>query len=231
MGVWGYALLEGDAPLDYIGSQSDQLHEDIERFGHEKASEVVAARLGAAVGLLLQFDPWWFGHEEAMLQLNGAIERQRNCLDALPSRARKVLQQIVEGPSRKLLERQTRGVDRRIQKALGNGRGYREATLFEHPAAAAYAQQFAKSCVQSIEEEMRSQGETWMEDVEGFMGIFALLLLIEPCKVSTGKIRAWRKKIRAIYAKEGKDRRPFVEKYMKNVETAFEVALEKFSAS
>lgn len=217
--------------MDYIYSQTDKLRQELERLAQEKASESAAARLGAAVGLLLQFHPYSLQDERVTPALDAAMEQQRSWFHALPARARKVFRQIAAGEVAKLRERRARGVDRRIRKALGHGLGYREAALFAHPAATAYAQEFADACVEAMEEEIGSAGETWMDDVEGFMGIFALLLLIEPCRVSPRKIQAWRKKIRAVYEAEEGERSAFVKKYMRNVEAAFDGALEKFSGA
>jgi hypothetical protein len=229
MGVWGRGLLQGDSPLDYIYSQTNKLRQDLERLAREPASESAAARLGAVVGLLLQFYPYSLQDEHVTPVLDAAMEQHRGWFHALPARVRAVFRLIKAGGAAKLGARPARGVDRRIRKALGDGMGYREAALFAHPAAAAYAQEFADACVDAMDEEIGCEGETWMDDVEGFMGVFALLLLIEPCHVSPRKIRAWRKAIRAVYDAEKDECSAFVKDYMRNVEGAFEGALEKFS--
>jgi hypothetical protein len=85
--------------------------------------------------------------------------------------------------------------------------------------------------VQTLDKELHCPGETWMDDVEGFMGIFVLLLLIEPCRVSLRKVRGWRRKVRAIYESENQEFGPnlALDQFMQNVERAFEVVLERFS--
>lgn len=231
MGTWGKGLVQGDSPLDYIYSQTDRLRRDIERLSETEPSASAVARLGAAIGLLLQCHPGSFHNDRFLPKLYAALERQRSYFPALPARARKVFRQILDGKGAALADRNARGVDPRIRRALGHALGYREPVLFKPPQAAAYAQEFAGCCVQSLDEELNCPGETWMDDLQGVMGIFVLLLLIEPCRVSLRKIRGWRKKVRAIYESENQEfgHNRTIDQFMRNVERAFEVALEKFS--
>jgi hypothetical protein len=230
MGYWNSGLLDNDYALDYISTVIDTLHDNTARVAEERPSESAIFRLGAAVGLILQLTPW--GRHTAgprvIPYLQQALERQEKMLPVLPDRARAFLVEAAEDAHR-LGQRLARGVDRRIRTALGGGLGYREPVLFEHPAAKALTQEFANECIRGLDEEL-SNVET-REDMEPALGFLAVLLQIEPCKVSLGKINGWHKKAHVVCARaieEEPSSRRFLKKYLRNLDTAFEAAKHKF---
>lgn len=229
MGYWNTGLLDNDYALDYIGSITDKLHDEVSRVTAEKPSRSAVFRLGAAVGLILQLEPW--GSHAAgpriIPNLRQALEHQEKMLPYLPKRARAFLLEAAEDANR-LGQRLARGVERRIRTALGSGLGYREAILFEHPAAKALVQKFANECVRALDEELANVD--CREDVEPALGFLAILLVIEPCKVSLRKINGWHKKAHAICEEAIPSSREFMPKYLRNLDLAFEAAKHKFTS-
>jgi hypothetical protein len=236
MGTWGSGLLEGDGPMDYIGDLTDQIEEDIAGFAEDHPSEMTAARLGAAIGLLLQTSAYPFESDFART-LKKALSRQSKAIALLPDAARKVLEAVARGEGPKLAEG-TRVTDEALEMVLGKkwGMDTRQPGLFQHPEAAAYVQSFSESCADTVDEGF--QGEDLDLYQVDFMGAFGLLLVIAPVQLDETRVIEWRASLRRVHEQTKVDLSkpinqsnqsdlPFFEEYMAKAEQAFDLLLAK----
>ncbi|MEM7012061.1 MAG: hypothetical protein AAF585_11315, partial [Verrucomicrobiota bacterium] len=65
MGAWGYGILENDAAQDGLNDVAWPIHEDVAALSKQTATLESAAKLGAAVGLLMQWSPYSFNPENS----------------------------------------------------------------------------------------------------------------------------------------------------------------------
>src|SRR5262249_53970844 len=112
--------------------------------------------------------------------------------------------------------------------------GKREPTLFQHPDAARYVQEFANHCVAVVQEGF--EDESAVDDLSregGFIAGLAVLLVLAPCRVPPRKVESWRKRYHAV-RKIGVPSGDVVEdefekEYGKCLERTFRLALKKFA--
>ncbi len=248
MGAWGYGILQSDTAQDGISALNHMVQEEIRKLP-EEPSEASAARLGAMVGLLLQSSHYSFDPENTFsADLAKILHRHEPFFSALPGNAALILRAVLEGKGQELANRPAK-LDPRLEEALHHEVGFefavqrdfgqREPDLFAHPEAAAYVQEYADQCADWIDEEFDDEeivGD-FSREGEGCMGGLAMLLLVEPCRVEPVRILAWREKARdAAEESEAEltgteyeeEELGFQRPFMKNLERAFELALEKF---
>src|SRR5262249_21764783 len=111
--------MEGDGPSDYIDDLAEQIEEDIAGFFEEEPSEANSARLGAAIGVLLQVSAYSFESDFARA-LRNALNHQSKMLSMLPEDARKILEAVARGKGPELAKG-TRILDVPLGTILGKG--------------------------------------------------------------------------------------------------------------
>jgi hypothetical protein len=253
VGAWGAGILQNDTAQDGIVEMTHTVGEDVARLGRQRPTEKGAAQLGAAVGLLLQFSWYSFAPDnDESRTLIDALDHTKGAWSPLPLRARTVLRRVLIGRGVELAARPAR-LGRKLRYGLFEDElerqdghpmqrvfGRREPTLFEHPEAAGYAQKFADRCVRRVDEDFSDPDlvEDLAREAEG-MGAFALLLLIEPCRVRPQKVAGWRKKADRAFARIRKEcadndseswqqELEFYEDYHKCLAVAFDQLAAKF---
>lgn len=238
MGTWDHGLLDNDTAFDGLGELSETIVEDIVGLGESKPGASTTAKLGAAVGVLLQLKSYPFGLDtESGPRIVRAVAAHAGTIAKLPLAAKKVLGAVAEGKGAELAERPGK-VAKSIGKLLHAGSGSapfgkREASLFEGPAAEAYVQSVAKRCIESIGEDFEDEDTVTDLCREGInVGMLAALFVLEPCKVSVAKLEAFRKKARkglAFLEKEPDDEIDFHRKYYANLDKLLAALTVRFS--
>jgi hypothetical protein len=248
MGAWGHGLLQNDGVQDELCGIFDSFVDDVRKLSRRRANEAVAARAGAAVGLLLQLSAgYWFDEERegSWPIIRGVLEKQRPAFDKLPPDAAHLLVAVLEGKGPELAHRDAPS-DERLARALYGARqdgfpmerkhGLREPSLFEHPEAARYVQQVADRLVKQLDEGFNS-GADVLGDLarEGdFLAALPVLLVLAPCRVDPERFASWRARFRAALAEPGDpdpDEADFWRSYHEGLELAFTLGIEKFSAA
>lgn len=104
MGAWGYGILQNDTIQDGLCEVSGEIKESVEEW--TEGSEANAARLGAAVGLLLRFSPYSFDAENPFSQKwVQVLEANQVYFDRLPGETGKILERVRNGEGAELAER------------------------------------------------------------------------------------------------------------------------------
>lgn len=248
MGAWGRGLLQNDTAQDGLVEVISSIEEDVAALAAgARPGERSAARLGAAVGLLLQLSSWhsFDPESEASATVVQAIDRHRPALSALPRKAAHILRRVAEGGGGELASRPAK-LNRSLRRALFATEsggfpmertfGKREASLFADRDAEAYVQKVARRCVELVDADFAEEdivNDLARESMA--MGAFATLLVIEPCRVPVAKVERWRKAHRramAAFEVEGEPDESdaeFEEGYEKCLELAFRLMVRKFS--
>ncbi|HEU4409843.1 MAG TPA: hypothetical protein VFS43_31610 [Polyangiaceae bacterium] len=197
MGRWGYGILDGDGPLDGVGVVVHAIEADVARYARTRPGPRTPARLGAAVGLLLQLSSYSFEDEEIAATIGRALRKhEANFGLLLPPEAASLLRRVAAGEGRALAAR--RG-GRRGELAQALGRyldGVREPSLFEHPLARAYAQKIALRCARRLERALAGGGLDLIDD-DRWMGALGALLLVEPWSLPASRVEGWRARYEA----------------------------------
>ncbi len=238
MGTWDDGLLDNDCALDGLGELGDGVVNDIERVAAGRSSAVVAARLAAMVGVLLQLAPEAFDADMPdAARISAALRAHARAIEKLPPTARRILVRVMEGAAGELAERPARLA--KTHAALlhaegGEAFGRRVPALFIGTAGAAYVQTVARRCVAMIDEDFEDESN-WSDLCrEGIgMGGLAALLVLAPCSVSARKLAGWRRKARtglAQLAAEADDELEFHRGYYARLDRVFAVLLRRFAA-
>jgi hypothetical protein len=238
MGTWGSGLMEGDGPLDCIGDLAHQIEQDIAGFAKADPSETMAARLGAALGLLLQVSIYSFESDFART-LKKVLSHHSKSINRLSEDAKKIFEEVAGGNGPRLA-RGTRVIDERLQTLLGRrwAMDTRQTALFHHPEAIAYVQSFAEKCGDIVDEGF--QGEDLDLYEVNFMGACGLLLVIAPIQIDGNRIARWRDNLRRVHDQTkvalskpinqaNQADLPFFEEYMTNAAQAFDLILSKIN--
>jgi hypothetical protein len=242
MGAWGYGILQNDDAQDGLVDLIRFLEEDFLRIGRGRCNERGAARLGAAVGLLLQLGACRSFSPDSLFSSNVAayLDYFAPQIGALPRRARTLLHAVFDGKGPGLAARRGK-MSRLLRQALfaTEKNGFpmervfsrREPALFEHREAARYVQEFADHCVSVVEADFQSVATVDELYRSHGMAAFGTLLVLEPCHVKPSKFVAWRKRWHAVLAAHDEEFEPddFEREYNKNVELAFQLAMTKFA--
>jgi hypothetical protein len=247
MGAWGHGILQNDGVQDELCGVFDGIADDVRKLSRRRPDEKVAARAGAAVGMLLQLSAgYWLSEERERSgpAIRAVLERQRPAFDKLPPAAAVILTDVLEGKGPELAHRKAPADERLARAFYGNRQdgfpmerqhGLREPSLFEHPEAARYVQEVADRLVKQLDRGFAA-GADVLADLarEGdFLAALAVLLVIAPCRVDPDKFASWRARFRAALAESGDadpDEADFVRAYNACVELAFTLGIEKFSA-
>lgn len=244
MGAWGYGILQNDTAQDSMCEVAHRIESDIEQLSLT-ASEENAAKVGAAVGLLLQFSYYSFSPEnEFSNTLVRALAVNREHFDQLPGNSANVLNAIIDGQGTELAGRDGE-IDAEVDKALHSdeNEGFImqkafsvcERDLFRHPLAAAYVQKVVDEIVAEVDEGFAD--DEMVDDLSReaeFMGGFGLLLILPAGTVNPEKFRQWRDQFHEVW----KDWEPtgddmedvFAQKYNGYLELAFECGIKKYSS-
>jgi hypothetical protein len=243
MGTWGHGILQNDTAQDGLCEVLHWIADGILKLEKKRPSEKNAARLGAAVGLLLHLNAgYWFNPEhDFQARLLAILERHRSAFRHLPAGPARLLEEVRQGKGEELVNRD--GPPNPALSAILFARdvpgfsmqrtfGRREPALFEHAEAARSVQEIADRCVACIDEEFDDDemvGDLCRE--ASCMGAFGVLLEIEPCRVDPDKFASWRARYRDVRWEPSADEADFFARYDTCIEAAFRYGIEKFAAS
>ena len=246
MGAWGYGVLQNDTAQDGICDVANTIEEHICKL-KKKGSIDSAAVLGAATGILLQFSPYSFNPESNFYpDLVEALKNNKPFFSALPAKAVRVLETVLEGKSETLLERPGT-LDKDIDKALKGDEepkgfimekefSYRDIELFSHPVARQYIQEVVDDLVAEVDEGFKDEEQVSDISREGyFMGAFGLLLVLEPCKIDPEYFLQWQNRFNKVW--QSLDFEPdeledkFNALYNANLYLAFDCGIKKFTVT
>ncbi|MCB9896267.1 MAG: hypothetical protein H6839_17690 [Planctomycetes bacterium] len=233
MGTWGAGLLDSDGALDAIGDVLNWLEAEAAKLVDAPAAEPSAARLAAALGLLLELSPYSFENSGHWSNLESALSQQRRAFAKLLPEAAGLMQRLLDGDGPALANRHG---DRspELRTALGGYLdGRREPALLDHPAAETLVQEAADRCADAIDE-FQQENELDLYEAGDAMGLLGLLLLLPPCKVDAKRVNNWHAYMRDAHklTREQDPENPDLEhfdEYMANVELAFKLALQRFT--
>jgi hypothetical protein len=237
MGTWDEGLLDNDTASDGLGDVAGGIVADIQTLGANKPDSKSTARLAAAVGLLLQLEPFYFSAEnERSKTIVAALKAHEAQIAKLPPHARAVLDQVVGGKGEALAERpapMNAALSQAVRKGAAQCFGLREEVLFATEPGAAYVQEVANRCVKMVEDVFADE-DNWSDLCrEGYgMGGLAPLLVLEPCRVPRDKIEQWRslaKKGLAELEEREDDELDFHRPYHANLDIIFAALLKRFS--
>lgn len=238
MGTWDDGLLDNDTALDGLGDLKHTIATDILAFGAMKPTATTTAKLGAAVGILLQLSAYDFGlATETGPKIATAVKAHGEQIAKLPPAARKVLEGVAAGQGETLGNRPAKMTGRQIAiLRKGTSRapfGKREPSLFASKAAATYVQQVARRCIAMVDDDFRDEGN-WSDLCREGMGLGCLgvLLVLAPCSVPTAKLERWRraaKKGIATLRENPDDELDFHERYYANLDAALALLQKKFA--
>lgn len=239
VGTWDFGLLDNDTSLDGLGDLVHQITEDIARIGAAKPSASAAARLGGAIGVLLQLSAYSFAEDSTpAATITAAAKAQAKPIAKLPSKARQILERIGAGQGHALVGRPAKmSAAHAALLHTGSKRssfGKREPALFATRRGAAYVQEVARRCVKMLDEDF-ADASNWSDLCrEGVgMGGLAALMVLEPCRLPIRKLESWRRKAQQGIAElesEEDDELPFQRKYYANLDRVFAVLLRRASA-
>jgi hypothetical protein len=240
MGAWGHGILQNDDVQDALCGVLGDVTADLRKL-RRRPDEPVAARAGAAVGVLLQLSASsWFaeGNEDDWPAIRAVLERQRPAFDKLPPAAARLLDEVLAGKGAELAGREAptdeplaRALYGDLQDGFATERkhGLREPSLFEHPEARRYVQEVADRLVNQADrgfddDELIAR----FDDGDGFepVACVAVLLVLGPCRVDPERFASWRARVRAGLEETGDADDPFYE----CLELAFTLGIQKFSA-
>ncbi len=238
MGTWDDGLLDNDTALDGLGDLRHTIVADIVAFGAMKPTASSTAKLGAAVGILLQLSAYDFGLEtETGPKIATVVKAHGGQIAKLPPAARKVLEAVAAGQGETLADRPAKMSDRQIgvlRKGASRAPfGKREPSLFASKAAATYVQRVARRCVAMVDDDFRDEGN-WSDLCREGIGIGCLgvLLVLDPCSVPSAKLERWRraaKKGIAALREDPDDELDFHEGYYANLDAALGLLQRKFA--
>lgn len=237
MGTWDDGLLDNDTALDGLGDLRAGIVEDLVTLGAARPTPATTGRLTGAVGVLLQLSAYDFeAHGDAIV---GAVKAHAAQIAKLPPAARKVLAQVAAGQGKVLAERPAKLPARTIallhsSAKARSGFGRREPSLFSSKAAAAYVQEVARRCVEAVDEDFEDE-DNWSDLCREGLGLGSLtaLLVLEPCRVSTGRLTSWRRKAAkglATLEAEPDDELEFHQRYYAKLDKVFALLLRRFAA-
>ena len=241
MGTWGAGILQNDIAQDGMCFVARKIEQNIEELPNI-SSETNAAKLGAAVGLLLQFSFYSFNPEndfnKSLLQ---KLRTYKDDFSKLPGKSGEILQSILAGKGEDLAS-QDGILDEQVEIALHSEAKNEfpvqkafstiEDDLFTHPAAQDYLQTVVDNLVKEVDEGF--QDEEIVDDLsrEGeFMGAFSLLLIIPKAKIAPQYFQKWQ----AIYERAiaeteiHESEQDFYREYNSYVRIAFDYGIKRYS--
>lgn len=244
MGTWGPGILQNDTALDRVDERADKLLSAMSSFAENPGIESVA-QLGAAVGLMLQCSSG--GPEVGSpdhVNLVNAIKANKPFLAKLPRRAQKTLR-LVAADRGGELPKEAASLPADLAMAFYGFKAAppylmayyfttRHDELFRHAKVIGFTQRLADELVDETDEGFSN--EELVSKLPGygdFMGSFALLLIIDPCRVEPGKFTKWREQFRQVWNNleptDNEDWRTFLVEYRSCVELALQYGLWKHS--
>ena len=235
MGTWDHGILDNDCASDGLADLAHGVLADIERLGASKPTATSTARLGGAVGVLLQLSPARFS-DETGAAITAALQTHADSIAALSPGPRRILRRVLAGEGAALAERPAKLPIRQVRllhaEATRAPFGKREPALFEASAAKSYVQQVARRCVEGLDEDFADESN-WSDLCRESVGMggLAALMVLEPCKVSPRKLASWRLKAQrglAALEADADDELPFQRSYHANLDKVFAALLTRF---
>lgn len=225
--------------MDGLGDLVHGIIEDIARIGAARPSAAAAARLGGAIGVLLQLSDHSFAADSpAAATIDAAIKAQAGSIAKLPAKIRRILDSVSAGQGPALAGRPAKmSVTHSALLNTGSKRppfGKREPALFSTRSGAAYVQAVARRCIKMIDEDF-ADSSNWSDLCrEGIgMGGLAVLTVLEPCSLPVRKLESWRRKAKQGLAElesDADDELPFQRKYYANLDRIFAIVLRRTNA-
>lgn len=238
MGTWDDGLLDNDTAMDGLGDLHHGVAADLVRIGAMKPSSASTAKLGAAVGVLLQLSAYDFDLDtESGPKIAAAVKAHATTIAGLPLAARKLFEAVAAGGGKALAERPATMSAKQIAILHNGGTrapfGKREASLFDGKVAEAYVQEVAERCVAMIDGDFEDE-DNWCDLCREGMGIGCLgvLMILAPYKVSKPKLERWRraaKKGIAVLEEEPDDELAFHRGYYSNLDAALALLQRRFA--
>lgn len=233
MGTWDHGLLDNDCASDTIVDLAREVAADIEQIGASKPTLATTARLGGAVGVLLQLSPYAFTGEPGG-RIVAAVQAHAGSIRGFPPPFRRILGAVGAGEGEALASRPA-WMPRAQIGLLHAGAtrapfGRREPALFAGKTAIAYVQVVARRCVAGVDEDFADE-DNWSDLCREGVGLggLAALLVLAPISVPARKIEGWRRKARrglAALEAEPDDELEFHRSYHANLDRVF-AALER----
>lgn len=238
MGTWDYGLLDNDTSLDGLGELVQGITEDIARIGAAPPSAAAAARLGAAIGVLLQIAAYRFEEDSpAAAAITAAVKAQAGPIAKLPPKTRQILESVSAGQGHALAARPAKmSMAHAVLLHAGCKQppfGKREPALFATRPGAAYVQEVVRRCIKMIDEDF-ADASNWSDLCrEGVgMGALAPLMVLKPYRLPVRKLQSWRRKakqgIAELEANEDEEL-SFHRKYYANLDRIFALLLRRLS--
>lgn len=237
MGTWDHGLLDNDCASDGLFELRETVVADLRKSAAVKPSPTATARLGAAIGVLLQLSDQPFAGDTGK-EITAAAQAHAGAAASFPPPFRRLLAEVAADRGAPLAQRPAKLPASQSQLLhVGSQRppfGKREPALFASTAAAAYAQQVARRCVRMVDADFadRSNWSDLCREGVGLGGL-AVLLVLAPCAVSTAKLEGWRRKANtglAALEREDDEELPFHRKYHANLDRIFVALLRRFAA-
>ena len=244
MGTWGPGILQNDTALDAVHERVSKLLSLMPSFTRNPGGES-AAQLGAAVGLFLQCSSDAIDVDSTCHpDLVNAIKANKPFLVELPRKAKKALGLVAADRGGELSKESASlpsdlamafyGFEAAPSCLMAYYFTARHDELFRHAKVIGFTQRLADELVDEIDEGFSN--EELVLNLPGygdFMGVFALLLIIEPCRVEPGKFTKWREQFRQVWDNvkpaDNEKRRTFIMEYRSCVESALQYGLWKHS--
>lgn len=201
MGTWDEGILDNDSALDGLGDISHGIIEDLKALKDAETNIVTVGRLGAAIGVLLQFSPFDFteasGNAESIL---GAIKTHKAGIDKhLSKDAQELLSEVAGGKGESLAQRSIE-LPKELLNAIhshatASNFAKREASLFELEAGQKYVQEIGQRIIELVGEDF--DDEDICSDLcreAPSMGPLSLLLVLKPLTLPKTTIQQWRER-------------------------------------
>lgn len=236
MGTWDHGLLDNDCASDGLFELCDSVVADLLRFAAAKPTLAATAKLGAAVGVLLQLSEAPF-RDATGDPVAAAVQAHASGITRFAPPFRRILAEVGAGRGQALAARPARMPAAQIALLhVGSARapfGKREPALFADGPAVTYVQQVARRCVRMVDEDF-AETDLWSDlcrEGAGLGGLAALLVLA-PVEVPPRKIEGWRRKARAGLAEletAEDEELSFQRQYYANLDRIFAALLRRYT--
>jgi hypothetical protein len=200
MGTWGAGILDGDAPLDFLGGLAERVLADVVETLQRPPGEEGLGTVTGGVGLLLQLAPHAFTRRGA--DVAAAIRHQAPLLPALPEEARRVLALVAEGRMEGLTARDGSRTGPLLEALGGYVDHQGEPSLYVHAAARRYVEHFVERCASALDAGLGAgpdagpdtgvgRAAQGLQQAAAPLGALGALLIVRPGSVPPERVERW----------------------------------------